>query len=129
MKKTMTIVALVALVAVLCVAMVACIPSDPNKAISNLEKEGYTAVKDATVIPAALRLAQVKGVETVVTAANKDGEHVTLIYFDSTENAKAAYSTVESYAKKNDKSKDEVAIKKSGKIIYYGSEAGVKAVK
>ena len=58
----MTIVALVALVAVLCVAMVACIPSDPAKAISNLEKEGYTAVKDATVIPAALRLAQVKGV-------------------------------------------------------------------
>ncbi len=129
MKKTMTIVALVALVSVLCVAMVACIPSDPNKAISNLEKEGYTAAKDTTVIPVALRLAQVKGVETVVTAMNKDGEHVTLIYFDSKDNAEAAYSTVETYAKKNDKEKDEVAIKKSGKVIYYGSEAGIKAVK
>lgn len=129
MKKTITIVALVALVAVLCVAMVACIPSDPNKAISNLKDAGYTAVEDTAVIPAALRFAQVKGVETVITAMNKDGEHVTLIYFDSTGNAKEAYSTVEEYAKKNDKEKDEVAIKKSGKVIYYGSEAGIKAVK
>lgn len=90
MKKFAKIAAVALVVVLSLAAFVACGPnSDPEKAISALKKNGYTAAKDDTVIPAALRLLGVK-VDSVVTGTKTSGEgdnakidHVTIIYFAS----------------------------------------------
>jgi len=125
MKKSLKIIAVVSVIAICCLVLAACMPSSPEKAKENLEKNGYTAVNDTRIIPAALKLLGVDGIDSVVTGTNgEDG--VTLIYFTGNKEADAAYDKVKEYAEKN--SKDPV-IQKSGKVIYYGTENGVKAVK
>lgn len=138
MKKFAKIAAL-ALVVVMSLAMlVACAPnSNPDKAIEALKKNGYTAAKDANVIPAALTLVGVKGVDTVISGTKSSGEgddakvdHVTVIYFASADQAKTAWDKVKSYAEKDKDSKDsDWTITQSGKMIYYGTKAGIAAAR
>ena len=138
MKKFAKIAAL-ALVVVMSLAMlVACAPnSNPDKALEALKKNGYTAAKDATVVPAALTLVGVKGVDTVISGTKSSGEgddakvdHVTVIYFASADQAKAAWDKVKSYAEKEEDSKDsDWTITQSGKMIYYGTKAGIAAAR
>ena len=138
MKKFAKIAAL-ALVVVMSLAMlVACAPnSNPDKALEALKKNGYTAAKDANVIPAALTLVGVKGVDTVISGTKSSGEgddakvdHVTVIYFASADQAKTAWDKVKSYAEKDKDSKDsDWTITQSGKMIYYGTKAGIAAAR
>ena len=138
MKKFPKIAAL-ALVVVMSLAMlVACAPnSNPDKALEALKKNGYTAAKDANVVPAALTLVGVKGVDTVISGTKSSGEgddakvdHVTVIYFASADQAKAAWDKVKSYAEKDEDSKDsDWTITQSGKMIYYGTKAGIAAAR
>ena len=138
MKKFAKIAAL-ALVVVMSLAMlVACAPnSNPDKALEALKKNGYTAAKDANVVPAALTLVGVKGVDTVISGTKSSGEgddakvdHVTVIYFASADQAKAAWDKVKSYAEKDEDSKDsDWTITQSGKMIYYGTKAGSAAAR
>ncbi len=138
MKKFAKIAAL-ALVVVMSLAMlVACAPnSNPDKAIEALKKNGYTAAKDANVVPAALTLVGVKGVDTVISGTKSSGEgddakvdHVTVIYFASADQAKTAWDKVKSYAEKDKDSKDsDWTITQSGKMIYYGTKAGIAAAR
>lgn len=138
MKKFAKIAAL-ALVVVMSLAMlVACAPnSNPDKAIEALKKNGYTAAKDANVVPAALTLVGVKGVDTVISGTKSSGEgddakvdHVTVIYFASADQAKTAWDKVKSYAENDKDSKDsDWTITQSGKMIYYGTKAGIAAAR
>ena len=138
MKKFAKIAA-IALVVVMSLAMlVACAPnSNPDKALEALKKNGYTAAKDANVVPAALTLVGVKGVDTVISGTKSSGEgddakvdHVTVIYFASADQAKAAWDKVKSYAEKEEDSKDsDWTITQSGKMIYYGTKAGIAAAR
>lgn len=138
MKKFAKIAAL-ALVVVMSLAMlVACAPnSNPDKAIEALKKNGYTAAKDANVVPAALTLVGVKGVDTVISGTKSSGEgddakvdHVTVIYFASADQAKTAWDKVKSYAEKDKDSKEsDWTITQSGKMIYYGTKAGIAAAR
>lgn len=138
MKKFAKIAAL-ALVVVMSLAMlVACAPnSNPDKAIEALKKNGYTAAKDANVVPAALTLVGVKGVDTVISGTKSSGEgdnakvdHVTVIYFASADQAKTAWDKVKSYAEKDKDSEDsDWTITQSGKMIYYGTKAGIAAAR
>ena len=138
MKKFAKIMA-VALVAVMALAvLVACGPaSDPQKAIDALKKHEYTAAKDTVVVPAALALAGVKGVDTVVSGSKsvKDGdktkvETVTIVYFTDAKAAKEAWSKVEEYANKENKDKDsDWTVKQSGAMIYWGTSAAIKAAR
>lgn len=138
MKKFAKIAAL-ALVVVMSLAMlVACAPnSNPDKALEALKKNGYTAAKDANVVPAALTLVGVKGVDTVISGTKSSGEgddakvdHVTVIYFASADQAKTAWDKVKSYAEKDKDSKDsDWTITQSGKMIYYGTKAGIAAAR
>ncbi len=138
MKKFAKIAAL-ALVVVMSLAMlVACAPnSNPDKAIEALKKNGYTAAKDGNVVPAALTLVGVKGVDTVISGTKSSGEgdnakvdHVTVIYFASADQAKTAWDKVKSYAEKDKDSKEsDWTITQSGKMIYYGTKAGIAAAR
>ncbi len=133
MKKTMKLIAL-ALVLTLSVVMLAsCLPPnmDPEKAIDALEENGYKAAHDDTVIPLALKLMGVKDVEDVVKAtAVIDGEleYVTIIYFDDADAAKTAWEDVKDYAEETEDEDDsDWTIGKFGKMIWYGTEAAIKA--
>ena len=102
MKKFVKILSL-SLVAVMLLAMLAsCAPaSDPGKAVEALKAEGYTALRDNNVIPAAFKLAGYS-LDVVVTGTktikDKDGkktvESVTIFYFANKEDAEKAYDKV-----------------------------------
>ena len=138
MKKFAKIAALAWVVVMSLAMLVACAPnSNPDKALEALKKNGYTAAKDANVVPAALTLVGVKGVDTVISGTKSSGEgddakvdHVTVIYFASADQAKAAWDKVKSYAEKDEDSKDsDWTITQSGKMIYYGTKAGIAAAR
>lgn len=128
MKKFAKIMALMLVVAMGVAMLVACAPaSNPEKALSALKKNGYTAGKVNAIIG-------VKGIDCVVSGSNgtegKEG-HVTIVYFTSKDAADSAWESVQKYAKSEDKeSKDsDWEIKKSGKMIYWGDSNGIKSAR
>lgn len=135
MKKFAKIMALMLVVAMGVAMLVACAPAiDPDKALSALKKNGYTAGKDTRATPAALALFGVKGVDCVVSGTNgtegKEG-HVFIVYFTSKDAADSAWESVQKYAKSEDKesSDSDWEIKKSGKMIYWGDSNGIKSAR
>ena len=135
MKKTLRLIAL-ALVLVMSVAMLASCATpnkDPDDAIAALKDNGYTAAKDNFVVPTALKLLGVDGVKTVISGSaviDEKFQTVTVIYFESKDDANDAWEKVQEYAngEKDEKAEDWVC-KKSGAMIYYGTPAAVKAAK
>ena len=127
MKKALSIIAVLALVAVLGVALVACVPSDPDKAEANLEEAGYVVVRaDSDDLIAGAALKQIDAV-TSITATDGD-EGVTILYFEDTDAAKAYYEDAQAQWEKLDEDEKEgMKMGKSGKVVYFGTEAGVKA--
>lgn len=134
MKKTMKLIAL-ALVLTLSVVMLAsCFGpnANPEKAIEALKKNDYKAAEDDTVLPLIFAGLGIKDVDTVVTGTaiiDDKGEHVTIVYFEDADAAKAAWEDVKEYAEKEDKDEEDTdwTINKSGKMIYWGTKAAIKA--
>lgn len=126
MKKALRLSSL-AIVLMALLTLTACAPKDAPTAKTKLEDKGYTVVADGTIIPAALKLLKVEGVETVLTATKKteDGniESVTVILFKESAQAKDSFDAVKSYAEKN---AEKTSVKRSGKWLYYGTEQGMK---
>ena len=135
MKKTLRLVAL-ALVLIMSVAMLASCATpnkDPDDAIAALEDNGYKAAKDNIIVPLALKALGVDGVKTVISGSaviDEKFQTVTVIYFESKDDANDAWEKVQEYAndEKDDKAEDWVC-KKSGAMIYYGTSAAIKAAK
>jgi hypothetical protein len=133
MKKTLRLIAL-ALVLVMSVAMLASCGApnkDPDDAIAALEDNGYKAAKDNVIVPIALRALGVDGVKTVISGSaviDEKFQTVTVIYFESKDDANDAWEKVQKYAddEKDEKAEDWVC-KKSGAMIYYGTSAAIKA--
>ena len=102
MKKTLRLIAL-ALVLVMSVAMLASCATpnkDPDDAIAALKDNGYTAAKDNFVVPTALKLLGVDGVKTVISGSAKIDdkvETVTVIYFESKDDANDAWEKYHSF--------------------------------
>ncbi|MBO5775990.1 MAG: hypothetical protein J6V83_00970 [Clostridia bacterium] len=134
MKKVISITAVIALVAVLTLALVACVPADPDKAAANLEEAGYIVsnVKASQGTGVQLGLnAVAKGCVAMVTGtliSTAGTESVAICYFNSAEDAKAYYEKIKAeYDELDDEEKEGYKFGKSGKVIYAGTEAGVKA--
>lgn len=138
MKKLTKVLAVV-LVCIMAVAvLVACAPnSNPDKAKAALEKNGYKAAKDDRVIPGTLTLLGVKGISCAVTGSKTVGEgdskkveSVTIIYFDSADNANAAWDELQKYAEdQKDDDASDWSVGQSGKMIFFGTDAAIKAAK
>lgn len=138
MKKTLRLLAIGMAVVMICLTLASCggPNSDPDKALSALKENGVTwAVKDSSIVPAALRLRGVKGVSDVVSGTGKIDDkvaHITIVYFDDAKAAKEAWEAVEKYAdekKDEEKAESTWVCKRSGKMIYFGTEDAVKAAK
>ncbi len=131
MKNVTKVIAFV-LVAVLCVAMLAsCAPaSDPDKAVEALKKNGYTAEKmDGTILELATAGLGIKNVTAVVSGMNEDGEVVSIFYFEDSASASDAFEAIEEEMKESDDEDTKIIVKKSGKMIYGGTEAAIKAAR
>lgn len=128
MKKFAQLISL-ALVAVMCVALLAsCAPaSDPAKAEKALKDAGY--IVDATAITLLVKAAT-DSVKTVVSATKTDNDknvqHVTIVYFDSAEDAKTAYEKLQSVSDKEKKDESDWVFAKSGTMVYWGTKTAVK---
>ena len=137
MKKSVKVLAFVLTFVVLALALTACAPnSNPDKAVSALKKKEYTAAQDTLVVPAAVKLLTGKNVTSFVsgtkTVENKDGEKKTetvgIVYFESKADANDAWEKMQDYAKDQNKDKDtDWQVKKSGKMIYWGTKAAINA--
>ena len=140
MKTFAKILCLTIAAVMLCVVFASCAPAaKAEDALAALKDNGYTAVKDDNIIPAGLKLLGANGVETVVSGSKVDSDNkfqtITIVYFGSSSDAKKAEESVKKYAddkEKEDKEKAEESdwvFKRSGKIVYFGTKAAVKAAR
>lgn len=131
MRKILKIVSIIALFAILATVLVACIPNDPAKAEDNLKDAEYTvfAYKSGDVgFKAATGFLEIIGVKNVTAfvTAIKGEDGIALIYFEDSAAAKENYTAIEEYYKEED---EDAVIKRSGKVIYAGTEQAIKDVK
>lgn len=136
MKKTIKVVALAMVALMLMLALVSCGAkpnSDPAAAEEALKAAGYSVSKDANGANGP------EGCSTILNASKIDGESledatmefVTIYYFKDEASADSAYADIEkdyNKAKDSERYKDmDLDIGKSGKMIYCGTVAAIKA--
>ena len=147
MKKKISLLCTIIIFALVCAMLLtACGPaSDPDKAKENLKDEGYSAAVydgDNLVVRVALAAAGVENVDKVLVASkytDDSFEFLSVLYFDSAKDANEAVEKAKEYAKdqekdqeKEQKKKDgevEWTFGKSGKMIWFGTKAAVKAAR
>ena len=103
--------------------------SDPAKALAALKDKDYAAAEDKVIVPTALRLAGVEGIDTVISGTKTDEDDkiqtITIIYFDEAADANEAWEAVQEYAEKNnDEEETDWVVAKSGAMIYFGTKQG-----
>lgn len=123
-KKVIAVVAVVALVAILGICLVACNAESVSK---KLEKKDYTvsALSEKSTGLGKSVYNIVKGVEGFdqgVIAANSNGDSVAVVWFDNTDAAKdfETNKLITAFAEK---------VSRVGKVVYVGTEQGVKDAK
>ncbi len=135
MKKSIVKVIALSLVAVMmCALLVSCgAPNaNPDKAEKALKDNGYVVVRIDNEGLGALGLAVftaagIDGIETAITATNDEGESVTIFYFGESADANDVWEAVQEYSDGEKDDESDWVIKKSGKMIYFGTKAGAKA--
>ena len=136
MKKFAKVMA-VALVAVMALAvLVACAPaSDPDKAASALDKNGYVVshldsgkTADKLVLKGVASLIGVGENDLVarVSGLSSSGDTITIWYFASSKAAKKAWKDHEDYFNSDKDEDSDWTSGRSGKMIYAGTKQAVK---
>lgn len=127
-KKVMAIVAVIALVAILGICLVACNAESVSK---KLEKKDYTVIAlsenttDATGKMLYKLLASEDGFKEGLIASKGTSEGVIVIWFNTTDAAK----DFESDAKTSFAGMKIEKVSRVGKVVYAGTEQGVKDAK
>ena len=123
LKYTLLFLLLVATV----LSAVSCAPhSNPEKAVEKLEKKGYT-VKELAV---GGMYNYGEGVTAAYYASDGDGNVISIIYYETAENAKNAWTTVEALGKAyraDGIDEDDWSVGHSGKIIWFGTKDALSA--
>lgn len=129
MKRMIRILALVLVLALSVCALASCAPAgDPDKAVAALKKNGYTTVK--TEGGYAGCVAYVSGTKIETTDNGVTVNTANIYYFESADAANDVWEELSAKAK-NDRTDDESnwVLKKSGKLIYWGTKAGIAAAR
>lgn len=141
-KKLLTLTAVFALVAVVALVFTACLPTDPEDAKERLTAADYqvsvfspdNAIGKAAILAAEESIG-IEGIECMIYAlkgslsiSDADVEYIIMYYFDTADNAKAAYAKLTEEMKKED-ADEESEYGRSGKMIYGGTKAAVAVIK
>lgn len=140
MKKFLKAMLAAMLIAITAVTVCSCgVPSDPAKAKENLKKNGYAVNDD--IVTAVIKIVAVvpygttfpQNIESSLWATNADGETVLIVYCKDADSAKKVneisrkiYDEVKKKDKEND-TKTDIRSGMSGKVVYIGTKAGIKA--
>lgn len=123
MKKTLRLTSL-ALVLMMVLTLTSCVPGTSTKAKEKMEKKEYTVIELAgTPAETAWKVFGIEGVTASITAT-KGSDLVKALYFNKSSDAKKVMEKVEKYV--GDKEEKGSAIKRSGKVIYFGTEQAMK---
>ena len=121
MKKAIKGLAVTATTFAAVATLAACVPGTADKAKTKLEKAGYKVeIADSESLSFMASMLGVNDLESVMEAS-KDSEYVMVYYFSTTDSAKKFYDDV----KKEAEDADDI-IKRSGKVVYGGTETAVK---
>lgn len=139
MKKFAQITALALIVVLSLAVLISCGPaSDPNKAEAALKENGYAPVHMngaiSTGATAALLGLSGSDVTDIVFAVNADGDGMLAIYCKDSGTAKSVLTKAQEVIKQIETNlkiefKGESNVLRSGKILYTGTEAGIKAAR
>ena len=139
--KTFAKILCLSLVAVmLCATLASCAPAaKAEDAVSALKENGYTAAKSDYLGALSLAALGLKGVDSVVIGTKtekKDDkttiETITIVYFTDADSAKTAeekLTTKSDEEKKENDGESNWVFKRSGKMVYFGTKAAVKAAR
>ena len=124
MKKFSSVISLVLVAAMLCVSLVSCggPAKDPADAKAALEENGYLVVKVDTAILLP------DDVEATVLGTT-DENYILITYYETSDAAEAAWEKAQEDAKELEDEYENIVCKKSGKMIYIGTEQAVKDAK
>ena len=130
MKKFTKIIALTLVLIMSLAILTSCaVPNKaPEKAMKALEKNGY----DATLIDGVIAANQFKGCEYYIIAGDENDNTLLVYYFRDKNFANEAWDSLDEDAAKAklEVSEDiDIVMKKSGKMIYFGTKDAVKAAK
>ena len=110
----------------------ACAPSSsPTKARDSLEKNGYSVAlsRDAFSLAITEGLLNLDGDLVAVITAAKEGDAITIIYFEEAKEARECFKLFGEDLKDfiETETDAEILVKQSGKMIYIGTKAAIKA--
>ena len=130
MKKLFKITSLALVMLMLIASLVACggPAKEPADAKAALEANNYTvALSEGKALEAIASMMGIDDLDAKIVATSKDDldDYITIYYFEDADDAEAAWAKIQEEAD----NKDAEVVKKSGAMIYYGSEAAVKAAK
>ena len=132
MKKIIKLLAM-ALVVLSLTFVFACAPSSsPTKARDSLEKNGYSVALARDAFSLGLTegfLGLDSGDLVAVITATKEGDAITIIYFEEAEEARECIKLFGDDLKDfiETETDAEILVKQSGKMIYIGTKAAIKA--
>ena len=132
MKTFLKVLALSLVAVLMCATLVSCggPASDPDKAAEALEDADYVVIKaDDKISLATYDALGVDDLECVITAFNEDEEGIVIFYFEDKDAANDAWEAIEEIAEEAAEEEEDLVIKKSGKMIYYGTKQAIKDAK
>lgn len=131
MKKFARILSLTLVAVMLCAALASCggPAKDPADAKAALEENGYVATNlSGLALTGTAALLGVDDLDAVVTGA-KEGEAITIFYFETSDAADAAFEKIEEKAAEAEEEYEDMVCKQSGKMIWMGTKQAVKDAK
>ena len=126
MKKLLSLLLSLALI-ITCLTFTACVPSNPEKAVKKLEKQGYTATlteSQALLNAEAISLGlELNSITAKVYAVN-GGSIVTLYYCSNSDTADKLEDILDNLNDYN----ENIEVEQFGKKVAVGSEQGIEAI-
>ena len=127
MKKFAKILSVAMLVVMTALVMTACVPSSAEKAVEKLEKAGYETevYTDADEIGKEM-LGFVHEDAVAMLMGGKEDNSIAVVWLDNKDAAKELYDKTYEELKDEIEEGVDVVVKRKGKVVYYGTEQGVK---
>ncbi len=133
MKKSIIKVLTLALALVMmCAVLASCAApnADPEKAKEALEEAGYTVVyNDGKGLFGLAGAALPEGAEATIVAIKGDEEYIVITYYEDADAVNAAWDDAKADAEELEEEYENIVCKKSGKMIFTGTEQAVKDAK